>query len=718
MKLNLIFLILIFYFVSIKTGIAQNKELFEKLNFDLPELQYIENYHQKDQLKPALLSLLELYRNKENIYLKITDKDKNQIKSNYSNDVKSTLKVADEVMQNTFLFRYEWDMEKTNIPFHFKDAINWETIPNGDEEWCFMLNRHRFWIDLGKAYLLTGDEKYATTFINQISHWIDNNPLNEKSKKKTWRRIEAGIRCENWIKSFEYFKNSKQITPQFLAKFLSSLYEHGTYINSAYSPFSQTSNWGVLEFQGLFNLSVFLKDFKIAAQWKKDAIKNLTNCIELQVLDDGTQWEQSPMYHNEVFHSYLNVILIASRNNIILPEILIEKTKKMAYANIKWQKPNFHQPVLGDSDDTDLRDLITLACILFNDPVLKSRGFKKVNYESRFICDKNQIENYTYLVPKEPNFQSVFQNNSGDFFMRSSWDEDATYTSLHLKKLGCGHGHDNIFHFTLYANHQDYLIDGGRYSYIDNEWREIFKSNKSHNTLGVDDLPNSIYNDSWINKYEARSQGIYTKSDSTFDYAEAENTAYKRLEDPVSMKRRMLYLKPNIWLLFDSFSANKTHKYSQYFNFQDENVAIQKSGLTTTFTKNNLRIQPITNAKIELFDTWRSPEYNLKIKNKRAEISKNAVGFTSFITLLYFPELNDIKYEKTPVYNRSNDLISDKDAEAISITIQDVKYTLLVIHNSPSPASNFFKVNELLVQGEVVLIKKEHGKTTVQIIKD
>lgn len=80
--------------------------------------------------------------------------------------------------------------------------------------------------------------------------------------------------------------------------------------------------------------------------------------------------------------------------------------------------------------------------------------------------------------------------------------------------------------------------------------------------------------------------------------------------------------------------------------------------------------------------------------------------------------MNDIKYEKKPVYNRSNELISDKDAEAVTITIQDVKYTLLVIHNSPTPASNFFKVNELLVQGEVVLIKTEHGKTTVQILKD
>ena len=155
-----------------------------------------------------------------------------------------------------------------------------------------------------------------------------------------------------------------------------------------------------------------------------------------------------------------------------------------------------------------------------------------------------------------------------------------------LKRLGCGHGHDNLLHLTLFANGRDYLVDGGRYSYVDNHWREIFKSNKSHNTLGVDGLPNSIYSDSWMNKYEARSQGVYMSTEDVFDYGEAENTAYKRLEDPVSMKRRVLFLKEfNVWLIFDSFSAKQTHTYSQYFNFPNKDVTIEDGGVITTYKK-------------------------------------------------------------------------------------------------------------------------------------
>ncbi|MCB0450787.1 MAG: alginate lyase family protein [Confluentibacter sp.] len=714
MKANIFFL---FFIIGIST-LAQNNAIFEKLDFNKPQLEIVKKLHVSGNEQQALKALLELYQKKENLYLKVSETDAKYINSTYPKEVTKTLKTANDVLNQYFLFRDDWDMEKTNIPYQFKNEIDWKAMPNDDEEWCYMLNRHKYWIDLGKAYLLTGNEKYAKGFVKQVTHWIANNPLDDSLKNYSWRRIEAGIRCENWIKSFEYVKKSKSITPAFLSKFLESLYQQGVYINSAFSGFSQTSNWGVLEYQGLFNLSLFLDDFKIAPQWQTDAIDKLTTCINLQILEDGTQWEQSPMYHNEVFHCYMNVNLLSQQKGIKLPEVLVKKTKEMAYANVKWQKPNYHQPLLGDSDDTDLRGLLTLAASIFNDPVLKSRAFNTLDYETLFITGKEKNKIYENIPSKFPDFLSAYQQSSGDFYMRSSWEADATYTSFHLKKLGCGHGHDNLLHFTIFANGRDYLIDGGRFSYVDNEWREFFKNNKSHNTLGVDDLTNSIYKDSWLNTFEARSQGVYTKITTDFDYAEAENTAYKRLVDPVFIKRRMLYLKPDVWLVFDSFSANGNHAYAQYFNFPNKNIQIENEGLTTTYADTNLRIQPIKASEIKLSDAWWSSEYNLKEETKRAEIFKQSEGFTSFITLLYFPDKTNLKYEKTPVYDRADVLLKDADVEAVNLYIDDKTYTLLVVHNSPAPAAHFFKVNGQIVNGEVVLIEKSENQNSIHIIKD
>lgn len=701
--------------ISISSLFGQKKEIFEELNLSIPHLESVNKSLQQGQKGEALKNLLGYYRQKENLFLNVNIQDLGFIKKEYPAEVKNTISKADLVLNKNFIFRDDWDMEKTNIPYQFKGEIDWKAMPNGDEEWCYMLNRHKYWIDLGRAYYLTGNEKYAKAFVEQATHWIDNNPLEDRLKKLSWRRIEAGIRIENWIKAFEYVKNSKNVTPAFLSKFMRSLYQHGEYINSSFSGFSQTSNWGVLEFQGLYTLSNFFTEFKTATKWQADATANLETCINLQVLDDGSQWEQSPMYHNEVFHCYMNVNLIAQRKNGVLPQAIVQKTKDMAFANVKWQKPNFHQPLLGDSDDTDLRGLLTLSAYLFNDSVLKSRAFRDLDYETFFLLGTSNIDKYRNIQTKDPEFTSIYQKSSGDFFMRSSWKEEATYTSFHMKKLGCGHGHDNLLHFTIFANNQDYLIDSGRYSYVDNEWRKFFKSNISHNTLGVDNLPNSIYKDSWINETEARSQGDFTTTNDLFDYGEAENTAYKRLEDPVSIKRRMLFLKPNIWILFDSFAVNGSHTYSQYFNFPDKNIEIKDKGLTTTFLKDNLRIQPVKETTIKLTDSWWSPEYNLKKENSRAELSKEATGFTSFISLLYFPEQTKLQYEKIAVYSRSDVLLLDSEVEAVKITFQDKEYTMVVVHNSPVPAANFYKVDNVLVRGEVILIEKDK---TIHIIKE
>jgi len=669
--------------------------------------------------KQIAVALLRKYREKENIYLRVSDKDLASIKKNFPEEIKKSIEVADQVRRQYFLFRYEWDMEKTNIPYQFKKEIDWIKVPFGDNEWCWMLNRHRFWIDLGKAYFVTKNEAYAKTWVHQISDWIQKNPVADKKLRGfSWRRIEAGIRCENWIKSFEYFKNSSSVTPEFLCLFLNSLSEHAEFINSSFSDFSKTSNWGVLEHQGLFNVANFLTESKDAGQWRSDAIQKLEICAQNQILPDGTQWEQSPMYHNEVFHCYMNVNLIAQQQNIQLPQTIIDKTKAMAWCNVKWQKPNYHQPLLGDSDDSDLRGLLTLAASLFDDGGLKSRAYAELDFENLFILGTKQAGIYNKIIARNPDFLSVYQPGSGDMYMRDSWTDSASYASLHLKKLGCGHAHDDILHFSLFANGKDYLVDGGRFTYVDSDRRKELKSSESHNTLAVDGLPNSVYAESWSNSFNARSQGVYTRITDLYDYAEAENTAYKRLKDPVSMKRRFLYLKPQVWIVFDSFSANERHKYSQYFNFPDNEVALDSNGVKTTYSKDNLTIQAVKAVMIKKEARKWSPEYNLLKDNQRVEFYKESEGFDSFITALYFPEKSNITCTQLPVCDKNNVKLADNIAEAVEIRYNDKEFVLMVVHNSQAALSSFYKIKDQLVTGEVVLLEKVAGKYITHIIKE
>lgn len=661
---------------------------------------------------------LNEYRKKPNLFLQIKQDAISQTKTLFNAEIQSIIDAAELLQKNTFIFRHPWDMEKTVEAYTFSNEINWRAQPWDDPEWTFMLNRHHYWLDLGKAYLFTADEKYAEAYAKQLEHWIDENPINDKTKLSSWRRIEAGFRAENWIKSFEYFKNSPVMTPRLFKKMMVSLSQHAHYLNSQYSRFSQTSNWGVIEFTGLFYLSQFLSDHSMATFWTKSSIEKLDEMIQLQVLDDGSHWEQSPMYHNHVFQSYMNVLLIANRMKISLPDAIYQRTLLMAQANIQWQKPNYHQPLLGDSDDTDIRDILTFATLLFDNEEIKSRAFTNINLESYLVFGREGEKQFQQLSATKPNYHSVYMESSGDLYMRSSWDKNASFASLHLKKLGGGHGHDNIFHFSLFAHQRDYLVDSGRYTYVDGPWREYFKNSQSHNGIEVDDINNSIYKDSWTNSYEARTQGIYTKLSENYDYAEALNTAYLRLSYPTLAKRRMLFVKPSTWLLIDSFSSNSAHTYQQYFNFPNTLVKKEKKSVTTTYQNKNFVLTPLKPVSIILEDSWYSPEYNTKMLAKRAKLSVKSEGFSSLITLLHLTPAQTTSAKLIPVYTLKGEKVSNTDAEAIKILVGEKEYTLLVVHNSSAPANPFLVVNDVVTRGEVVLMVKDGANSTVEIIKN
>ena len=95
----------------------------------------------------------------------------------------------------------------------------------------------------------------------------------------------------------------------------------------------------------------------------------------MQIMGDGVQWEQSPLYHNEVLHCYEDVLILASRNDIEVPDTILNAVHKMACADLMWKKPDHKQLLMGDSDDMDIRDSISKAAVLFRDPMLKFGGF-------------------------------------------------------------------------------------------------------------------------------------------------------------------------------------------------------------------------------------------------------------------------------------------------------------------------------------------------------
>ena len=132
------------------------------------------------------------------------------------------------------------------LPWHFdfKTGYRWNPkrfykerlIPYGkaDIKVPWELSRFQHVTALGQAYWLTGDEKYAKEFVNQVDDWIDCNP--PKFGVNWTRTMDVAIRVANWIWDY-FFEDSTTLSDEFLLKFFKSLLTHGQHI---------TRNLGIL----------------------------------------------------------------------------------------------------------------------------------------------------------------------------------------------------------------------------------------------------------------------------------------------------------------------------------------------------------------------------------------------------------------------------------------------------------------------------------------
>ncbi|WP_195251202.1 alginate lyase family protein [Romboutsia sp. 1001713B170207_170306_H8] len=635
---------------------------------------------------------------------------------NFSEEVVETIRIANDVSNNTFKFEWKWDMERTFVPYTFTKDIIWDKTPNNDEEWVFMLNRHRYWITLGQAYVLTKDEKYTKTFIRQLTHWIKNVRQVGEAEKTTWRTIEAGIRGENWVKAYSYFSNSEYINEETTRIFVESLKEHGEYLYNNYCDARKLSNWGVLESHGLLVIGLFLNDKELSEKYVQESLRRLEEQIDLQVMEDGMHWEQSPMYLNEVLHCYLDTINLCKRNNIEIPNIILEKTKKLAYANLYMKKPNHRQICQSDSDDTDLRDMLSKAAYLFEDGILKFGAYEEIDFESIWSLGYDSIKKYKDINVKCPEHVSYGFEDSGNYYMRSGWSENDNYMYFHCGTLGSGHGHADLLHISLFANGEDYLIDPGRYTYIEgNEEREYLKSCKAHNTTIVDDDEFTKINGSWGYSSVATPIKHPFISKDSYDYLEGSHLGY--ISKGIFTNRSLIYIKPDIWVLVDRFYGEGTHKYNQIFQFA-KNVELKNEKTICKGNNGALTLHHINKLDKYIEKKIVSYHYNqMELQDKLITTLKGD-GFTSILTVINSSKKeSNISIEKIPIKNCNGRILEDNEAEAIKIINKENTYIIAICHNEIFKGKKLLIVDGYHIYGKVVLITKNNEGIKKEIIK-
>lgn len=641
-------------------------------------------------------------------------------KENFPEQAQYIIIAADRVVEDCFIFDLPHEMERTTEPVIFDDGqTDWLYQPGDDPEWIYAFNRMVFWITLGKAYAITRDERYARTFVRQCTHWIKNVKRDDPANAPAWRSIEAGLRLEYWQKAMQYFKDSAEITDEFVELFYGSVVEHAEFIMGIWNDYNLMSNWGVLANHGLFIAGVMLPDSTRSMKYIDEAKRRLALEAEMQVFRDGTHWEQSPMYHNEVLHDFLDVLILAQRNDIELSPLLYQRVKAMCVNTMHHHKPDHNEIAFGDSDEMDFRDLLSKGAVVFAEPKFKFGGHAKGDMECVFDLGEIGLAQLEELGAIKPDATDMAFPDSGSFYFRSGWGELDTFLHFYCGTLGAGHSHADKLHLDIFSRGEDVLIDAGRYTYVFGEERRYFKSQRMHNTLMVDGEELYVCKDSWLSERLTRGVNQKFYSDEKYGYSEAGHLGY--IDKGVYLNRRIIYLKPDIIVVADELygGGDAAHVYNQFFRFDNKG---KLSGSGDKYVYHSAKVRAdihfiSAGLKTSIDNTYISRLYNQKEPSKGIVTELEAKGFASIYTVI---ALSDGDEQRCSLHVKKNKVESsfkgitfgDDCIEALDITDKrnGRDYTLVVAHKEFACPTDTFRTSGCVGYGHAVVFDRAAGE--------
>ena len=544
--------------------------------------------------------------------------------------------LADSECDNTFIFTDRYEMERCTRPVTFKDGIDWNYVPFGDEEWNFAFSRHTFLGHLSRTFLFSGEAKYRENFIRLFRDFASSTKLDDKTRSRSWRSLECGIRIENWIRGFELFERSGNRLDDGMYETLERLLrEHEEYLKDTHTAFHRLSNWGALQDHGLFLIGAYFDDEDTMAL----AVERLDEEFMLQTFSDGTHWEQSPMYQAEVLHAGLDTALVASRIGWRLPKRLLDNIHLLALGMMRSARPDGKCYLFGDSDEIDFRDQAAIAAALFEDSEL-SYFAGRPDAEFHWSCHDMELP-----APAKPSSLSFFFADSGNAIVRMGNDSALRF---HAGLYGSGHGHLDQLHFDLYHKGRVLITDLGRGTYVDGEWRRALKGPLGHNTVIIDKKGFSEMTDSWGIRNFAEpvmSVPVFGKS---YNLLEAMHFGY--FGSAVVVRRRILTIEERALLVLDEvmLADSGEHSVDILFHFDEETKAVVLGGNRIVMSA-QVRIVPDRRLDSKISRYPYSRRYNERSESCMLTLSGRLASTTTYANLISYGEMESISIEPLTV---------------------------------------------------------------------
>lgn len=498
----------------------------------------------------------------------------------------------------------DWHLEplrKKRAPaLHWSRLDELDAENSGDKKIIWEFNRHQYFINLGQAYWLTGEEQYAKTVVSHLESWMNANP--PKMGINWVSSLEIAFRSISWLWAFEFFKHSPLLSSSTFAKALKFLYLNARHIETYLSTYSSPNTHLTGEALGLFYLGTLLPEFREAERWRETGKQILIKQLPIHVKPDGVYFEQSSYYQRYTADFYLHFLILSRVNGVTVSAGVEEKVQSLLEHLMYITRPDGTTPFFGDDDGgrllplhprpaNDFRATLSTAAALFGRSDFKFVAGGAAE-ETLWLLGADGLQALDKLDDREPNRESIVFEHGGYYVMRDGWNRDANYLLFDCGPHGtenCGHAHADALSFELVTKGTR-LVDPGTFTYTGSrELRDWFRSSPAHNTLTIDGQSSSEPAGPFSWQSVAKSTLNDWISQSRFDYVSGQHDGYLRLPDPVEHTRSILFLKHDYWIMRDQVCSTSEHRADVWFHFEaSANPLIETSESQLSFTSDRV----------------------------------------------------------------------------------------------------------------------------------
>lgn len=537
---------------------------------------------------------------------------------------------------------------------------HWSSVPYldarvaGDHKVVWELNRHQWLVDLGAAWWLSGDDRYARGIVRALTHWMDENP--PKDGVNWASSLEVAFRGISWVWALEFLRRSRVLDAPTFAHLTKYLVIHGRHLERYLSTYFSPNTHLTGEALGLFYLGTYFPELQQAARWRERGAAVLLEQLPRHVRHDGTYFEQSVHYHRYTIDFYTHLWLLDEANGGTLRveiapplEALLEHVQCLT-------RGDGTVPLLGDEDGgrlfflddrplNDLRGTLATGAVL-----LERRDFAFVagspTAELVWLVGPDGVHRFDALGKSPPSYASRGFEDGGVYTLRDGWQSDANHVVIDCGPHGtmnCGHAHADALAFELAIGGRAVLVDPGTFTYtMHPSERDAFRSSLAHNAATIDGVSSSEPDGpfQWRRIASARVLAWRTDNDGRSAYFEGSHNGFERLASPVRYRRAVQFdpARDPMLVMRDVFDSVGVHTATLTFQCAPDIQVVRLSPTRIELSRGDQGLCQLEIASggqggaFEIEDAWVSSRYGARERAPRCRFVAPLAPGTTVLT--------------------------------------------------------------------------------------